>query len=563
MATQKTTTSSRSRQDLLSTVKRNPQGIGDDYVSASDFYISPDLNNEDFYPSRDNGILQGGSPSKYFGGNIPVYVGQGSVYPLAVAAKRQRAMDEAALKAKMYNVSVDEKKKDAEAAAEKGVKGWEYKEVPATYNENFNLKTIQGIEDIKNKYLNDPKYPSKTEAYNAMSADGSELVKYTTARRAFGDNLNQLQAIAKDVATSRKAGDFIPNGLQSAISGFYSGDMDKDPDATIKGMTTMFAGNNLLPEMNALSSQFTPTEKNGFKEVEIENVIPSAKGLVMKEVEGSNGENLALSLGLAANATPDQMTTELASQIVQRHGTQRDKPKEQSDGAGGVGKYDRFTWDNAGAPTPEMAKKLAESNSPYLHDGYSFQYLSVGGEAPPSKTWNYTQSIDPITGEVNKEAGAVTGSLIGINPVFNTDSKKLEWMAIISDPAHKETVTTYDKKDASGKWVPVPKGTAGAEATTEDIQTEEKIVAIPYKGNENKIEVHTRDKRGQNGFTMSADDIKRVDEVNKKTSGGSSTKSKKVTSDGSDAESWDKANEYVVGENIYFFDGTQWSKRKK
>src|SRR5947207_2785296 len=94
---------SKERTDLLGYIPpRTDVGNPDQYLTTKDFYTGPETNSNDYYPAMNLPLNVGGSPSKYFGGDIPIFVGQGAVFPFAAFDARQKALREAALKAKLY-----------------------------------------------------------------------------------------------------------------------------------------------------------------------------------------------------------------------------------------------------------------------------------------------------------------------------------------------------------------------------------------------------------------------------------------------------------------------------
>lgn len=76
---------------LNSQIFRGDKG---DSFSASPGAMTSDLR----FPSRSRGIRAGGSPSRFAGGNIPIFVGEGARFPQAIIDERMKAIEDAAFK---------------------------------------------------------------------------------------------------------------------------------------------------------------------------------------------------------------------------------------------------------------------------------------------------------------------------------------------------------------------------------------------------------------------------------------------------------------------------------
>lgn len=536
---------SKSTEDLLANLKRTKKDSGgEEYLKASDFYVEPELTNEDYYPSKDRSILVGQSPMSHLGGTNPIFVGYGNELPQAPIAKRKRAMDEAALNAKLYNASVD-------AKAEAAVPSWESQKVIPEYNISHNVNAYQGVEDIRQKAYNDPRFKSRAEANRDLASDsgiyGSELTKHILTQKALGENYNALDDIAKSVKTHLAAGDYVPPGLTKAVEDFYSGKMSSNSDEIIKGMTAMSVGNNLLPEINALSSQFKPNKDKGVSEVKAENIEPSARALVVREKQNGQSQNLAITLGLPPTATEDEQTAALVTQIQTRHGIQKEKPKAPK--AAGSEKVEAITEE---PPKKEYHSVMTVGGETADENSVVTSLGGVSFSVPQTADVTVSEYYDPSTQEMKTDVTGirkVSFQSIRAYDVFSKDMKTPDGKIV------KKGIPIRDNiKDMPGLkgnkakrfYVPVLK-TAVSDGSGGD---EGETVYIPLENVESQLKLKPSEKE-------------QLNELKKKILGQTATDATVVVSDGSDVDSWDAKNSYKVGDVTYFYDATdkKWHKK--
>lgn len=501
-------TQSGEPKDLLGYIKpRGTIGDADQYLKASDFYVSPDLNNEDFYPSRNQPLKVGESPSRYFGGGIPIFVGEGSVFPSAVVAKRQRAMDQAALNAKLYNQKVD-------ANAQKSLEDL-YKmpgDVNYMYDEDLKKETINGYRSIYQEALTahgGNKLAAINDLRDPNSFHGKKLQDHMVNQKIWENTINQITDIsAKMHVAQEEHNAYIPPALESAVKEFETGNLRKANTQDLKKtIFSMHAMHDVIPFYNQLLNSVDPSEtfgsgkEKGYTVTQVNKDDAYSRALMQIQAQPQIKMGYAMSVGLPPSATDEQVASAMAENIVKQKGRTIQKIPADAAGSGdGDGKYIRF-----------VSRPITEnSTSTYHHaGGYEIQDITASENSPTEKV-KYSQFFDPQTGKIEHKSGEVQGAITRIELVYNPETKKVEWMTNVSVPSHNETVekTATDDK---GRKVTYP----------ETISVPGKSIMIPYNETSAKVEAYTVDRRGNNGFKLKKEDFDKADQINSKINKGS------------------------------------------
>lgn len=502
------------KEDLLGFLPdRADVGNPAQYLRVSDFETTPDTQSADYFPTAHQGVQIGSSPSRYFGGGIPIFSGGGALPPYAVADARAKAFEHATRAQQMR----DQYKTDQ--ANQNRMYYQRPDDLPIAYNEDFQnavrdrsmqywseaVKYYGGNQRLAQQDLQNPNGVFGRK-YNDFNQNVKTYAANVKGISGIKDNIRKLQQEDKIVVTA---------AMENLLGSFEKGDFGRldehDPTDLKKRFMELQIMNNMLPQYNAYLAKQVPSQlpqegignykaKPGYFTHAVNPI--DAKQDALKTIRSGNKSAWAFLVGLPANANEEQIADKMATDAASQHEVQYTKIPSEAEGknhgwSGGDFTNDRF----AVRPTVRDAEGKMKEGS-----GYEVQDLTAS-ENSFKEVWRapYALSADTkkpdskFSGEVQ---GAFTGTLIARNP----ETKKLQWYAIITEPS----VTSTDKNTTIQGVVNKNIHSEGQPNVTPPLTH-----LIPYEDVAGKIEAYTADKKGNGGFKLRPEDLQRVDEMNK------------------------------------------------
>lgn len=310
----------------------------DNYIDVGD-YITPDLENKDYYPSHQN-VLVGGTPSRYFGGQIPIFSGRGSLFPFAPYDKRARALEQAAYRRSLMK-SQTEQKSEKELA---GLFGDVKPLGNPQYEQAFMDAQYQAINDLKDSLRanSDGSARGMLEAFrNPRTPEQKQAVRDYQIKQGniqFARDNNAAYAdLVKRVDEADKAGNIVVPELRQKYREFKRGKLDITNPNFQGDFYNMGIYNNINTEINSAintidkdiresaGTKFTVTTEQGKDEF----IRPYAHNLVAQKPEVYMHVSGAKDLKGA-----EDYVTDLIKKSQGFKKTLENMPKEENNGAG-------------------------------------------------------------------------------------------------------------------------------------------------------------------------------------------------------------------------------------